>query len=556
MASIGSSDGSNNRSDEIVRRNREEYQTQSSDQTKKHQKELRRLNEQHYAEVEKLKSDYNARMKSMAGASKDAISERDYQYQKDMEDMRAMHRKQIQSLADESGRREDTLRATTDSDSNFNRKNTQERFDKLSDDYMKQLREREDIYQRGIAESREAQQKAVSDNRNKLEAHHNEEMSAMRNDRNETVGSLQKQYKDYRDNAEGRIKSQDLKHMQDQQRASNDMLRAVKRERDLRVESEQILRDGFQDGLQETRGRFEEAKKKEQNATNSALSNMKTSAIDRVENQVRRLEQEKEDLKETKVRNELQLKQNQSREMRNMRDAFGDNMRDLAEQRDEAVRQANSANRDDVLKVHKNLGKQLVDTNRFYRERMEESNRINREAYENIKGDFDGRNAQTKSIADQRVALIYDQSEQAKARMIEKQQEDHSAQQVSKHDEMKQLRASVDSERNAAVRSVHDQMRKQELQHTERMANVVNKYEKQITALKDQMMREKNLADENLKRTVEELQRAHKVAMDQVDARNRDQMRQASAVHSDEVRQINKRHEAKLDQVITEVKKG
>lgn len=556
MSSVGSSDGSNNRNDEVVRRNREEYQAQSSEQTKKHQKELRRINEQHYAEMERLKTDHNEKMKSMAGASKDAISERDHKYQQEMEDMRAMHRKQIQHLADENGRREETLRAASDSDTNQHKKNTMERFDKLSDDYMKQTRNQEANFQRGLAESREAQEQAVAESRKKLQDHHKTETDAMRNERNEAVGNLQRHYKDYRDNAEGRLKSQELRHMQDQRRASDSMLRAVKHERDVRVESEEILRDGFKDGLRDTRERFEEAQKKERDASKLVMGNLKTSAIDRIDNQVRRLEMENQDLKESKVRNELQMKQKQNREIDNIRDAFGDNMRDLAGQRDEAVRQANNANREDVLKVHKDLGKQLVDTNRFYRERMDESNRINREAFENIKSDFDGRNAQTKSIADQRVALIYDQSEQAKSRMIEKQQLEHEAQQLSKHDEMKQLRNTVDSEKNAAVRRVHEQMQKQELMHTERMANVVNKYEKQITALKDQMMRDKLAADDNLKRTVAELQRAHQNAMDQVDAKNRDQMRQASTTHSDEIRQLNKRHEAKLDQVITEVKKG
>jgi hypothetical protein len=283
---------------------------------------------------------------------------------------------------------------------------------------------------------------------------------------------------------------------------------------------------------------------------------MKHSAVDRVENQVRRLENEKEDLKQNKVRNELQLKQQQGREIKNMRDAFQDNVNNLAEQRDAAVNQSNQRNRTDVHVVRKEMGKQLVDTNRFYRERMEESNRINREAYETIKSDFDDRNTQTKSNANQRVERIHGESEESKARMIEQQEQNHMQNQLSKHEEMKKLRAVVDSEKNQAVRRVQEQMRKQELQHTDRMAAVVNKYEKQITGLNDQILRERKIGEENLKRTVEEMQRAHQASIDQLDSKNRDQMRQAQATHGEQLRSVNKRHEAQIDQVLTEVKKG
>jgi hypothetical protein len=557
MSSVGSSDGSNNtKRDDAVRRNREEYQSQSSEQTKKHQKELRRINEQHYAEVEKLKSNHIAQMQSMGKESKDSISERDHKYQREMEDLRAMHRKQVQHLADESARKEDSVKKATTADSSFHRKNTDARFEKLGEDYIKQLHEKESLYQESLKGNREAQERALYDNRKHQEAYHQREVDSIKNERNSSVNSLQKQYKDYRENAEGRLKSQEVKHMQEQQNGSNDLVRAVKRERALRVESENILRDGFSDGLQDTRERFENAMKKDRAARDTAIGNMKASAVDRVESQVRRLELEKEDLKENKIRNELQLKQKQNRELANMRDAFQDNVNNLAEQRDEAVHQFNDRNRKDVLEVRKDMGKQLVDTNRFYRERMEESNRINRDAYETIKDDFDGRNAQTKNNADQRIQRIHGETEETKARMIEKQAADHEVYQQTKQDEMKKIRALVDGEKNAAVRRAHDQMRKQELQHTEKMANMVSKYEKQITTLKDQMMRQHKQAEENLKRTVEEMTRMHHVAMDQVDSKNKDQMRQAQMVHGEQMRQVSKRHEEKIDQVITEVKKG
>jgi len=553
MSSVGSSDSSDR--DKAIRRQREEYQATNSEQTKKHQKELRRINEKHYADVEKLKADHQKSMQSMSGASKDAISERDHKYQAEMNELRDMHRKNVQTLADESSRKLDLARKTNKSTVQQQRQQTDDRFEKINQDYVKDLKAKEQLYHESIQDTREAQDRALDENRKRQEDYHQREMDSVKNERNTSVNNLQKQYKDYRENAEGRLKTQEVKHMQDNQKASNSLVRAVKKERALRVESEDILRDGFQDGLEDTRDRFEKAMNKNRNATDTALGNMKASAVDRIENQVRRLENEKEDLKENKIRNELQMKQKTNRELDNMRDAFQKNVENLAEQRNQAVRQGNERNRADVHEIRKDMGQQLVDTNRFYRERMEESNRINREAYSTIKDDFVTRNENTKNAADLRVQRIYGETEEAKARMIQKQQDDHVANQLNKHNEMKELREHMDGDKNSAVRRMQDHMRKQELQHSERMSAAVSKYEKQITQLKDQMIKDRKHAEENLRRTVEEMQRAHKVALDQVDSKNRDQLRQTNAGHQEQLRQVNKRHEERLDQVIVEVKK-
>jgi polyhydroxyalkanoate synthesis regulator phasin len=87
------------------------------------------------------------------------------------------------------------------------------------------------------------------------------------------------------------------------------------------------------------------------------------------------------------------------------------------------------------------------------------------------------------------------------------------------------------------------------------MGIVVQKYEKQIQGMQDQLMRHEKTSAETLKRTVDELQRAHKVSIDQLEAKNRDRMRTITSHQQEEIRSVNKRHEDKLDAVLTEVKK-
>ena len=64
-----------------------------------------------------------------------------------MEDLRSMHRKNVAGLAEESTKREDLYRKAKATDTSQRQLQNDERFDKLSDDYVTQLRAKERLYQ-------------------------------------------------------------------------------------------------------------------------------------------------------------------------------------------------------------------------------------------------------------------------------------------------------------------------------------------------------------------------------------------------------------------------
>ena len=554
MSSVGSSDGSN-RQDEVVRRNREDYRNNESELIKKHKTELRRIAEQHYQEIENLKNAHNEQMENARKSSTDTIGEREYKHQKSIDEMRGMHLKQLKQTADENARREETLRRANTGDATQQKNQNDSRFEKLNDDYRKNIAKYEEAHKEATAAGREAQASAIAENRAKLEKAYQTQVDSLRAERNEKVKDLQSQMSNYRENSEGRLKEQELRHMGDKNRASDHLMRAVNKERQGRIDSEQNLREGFSDGLETMKGRYEKAMKEERQANGAGSETFKATINDRIDSQVRRLENEKADLKEGKARQETQGKQQQQREMGHLRESYGKNIELALEARDEAVRSNNERNSKDIQQVRGEMSKQMTESGRYYRDRMDENNRINRSAYDNLVDSFDSAQEATKMSTDQRVKQIYQKSEEDKQRMIQMQSEGHSASQTQMRDQVRAVRDVVEGEKNLAVRTMQDQMRKQELQHTEKMSRMVSKYESQIQLLKDQMMKERKTGEENLKRTVDELQRSHKLSVDQLEAKNREQMRQVSTMQGEEVRTLNKRHEEKLDAVLAEVKK-
>jgi hypothetical protein len=557
MSSVGSSDSSSgNRADETARRRAEEQRAQEADTARKHKKELRRLAETHYKEIEDLKKSHAEQMEELKAASNDSITSRDFKHQKEVEDMREMYRKQQKAAADENLRREESLRQAGEGDGMRSKANAEAKVNKLGEDYKRELLRKEQQFGQTLQDAREAQSRAINENRSKLSKSHDVETKAILDERNEKVAQLEQDMTNYRENSEMMRRDRELQHMRDINRASDNLMRSVANERASRKDSEEILRDGFKHGIETMRDRFEDAQKAERNAQNMASANFKTGAMDRIDTQVRRLEGEKEDLKAATTRKELQLKAQKDQEIDNIREAWSKNIDNYRDQRDLAVAQSNERNQKDVGEVRDKYEKTLMDTNRFYRNRMNEEGRIQRLAYDNLVGDFESKTEHMKNVSDQRVKTIFENAADEKSRLSELQKNTHIASQRLHQDQLRELREEMDNDKQQTVNRLQNQMRKQEVQHSERMNQVVQKYEKTIQGLKDQMMQERKLADENLKRTVDELQRSHKLSLDQVESKNRERMRQLSSQQAEEIRQVNKRHEDRLDQVIVEVKKS
>lgn len=558
MSSVGSSDSSSSskRNDEVTRRNREDYRKNESEQIKKHQRELRRLNEQHYSQLEELKQSHASQMENLREASHDALSGRDQKYQEDVEGLRDLHRKQLEQSADENQRKDESLRRSTTTELKQTKAQSDARFERLNQDYRAGLEKTEKNSAEVLAEARKSQAEGIAQNRSRLESDYQVKYDALKDERNQTVGHLQNEGDKYRQNAEGRLKSQQLHHFGDQQRSSENMIRAVQHEREARQDSEEMMREGFTEGLGKMRDRFDKAASKESDAMRMSRENLESDVSTRVVSKLDRLERDKMDLKEKMVHDQVKINFQKQREINNVADAYQKNMENYKEQRDEAVRQGNERNHRDVAEIRKEMEGHMSNNTRFYQGKMNEENRIQRGAYDNLKQDTDLRSEQTRLLADQRVKSVFEKSTEEKARLTEMSMENHSATQRVHQDEMKALRDQLETDKQVAVGRLTEQLKKQEIGHTERMGQVVSKYEKQIVALKDQMMRDRKINEENLKRSVEDLQRVHKLGLDQIEAQNRDRLRQLQAHQDQEIRSVNKRHEEKLDSVLVEVKKS
>ncbi len=556
MSSVGSSDSSNRADSEVARRNREEAKAHEAEVAKRNADKLRGLSDQHYAELEKLKGQHNKQMDDLRKESRQDISERDHHYNQEMEELRGLYKKQLQEQADEANHRDAATRASLGGELSTTKAASESKVGNLQDQSYRTARETEKKIADITNDLTEKEGEAIDGNKDRLTKHFTTREQQMRDERDKTVSGLQRDYTEYRAETSATLRDKELRHHNEQQRSSDNMLRAVRNERMHAQDTQESMKDGFMDAMDKTKERFENANRKQREANSISRDQTKSTVMDRIENQVERLEHDKEDLKDASVNDSIKLKEKQRREIANVADSYQKNMDNYREQRDEAVRSSNDRNHKDIGKVRKELENQAVETNRFYRQQGDERNMIHRTAVDNLKGGFDARAEQIKNTADNRVKNLFEKTNEEKTRMSEFIAENHVASQHSHQDDMRTLRAALEADKQIAVSTLTEHIQKQEIGHAERMSQVVAKYEKQITGLQDQVLKEKKQNEENLKRSTQDMQVAHKTAMDQLEAKNRERLRELNSAHSEEVRIVNKRHEEKLDQVLGEVKRS
>ncbi|HAG91328.1 MAG TPA: hypothetical protein DCL41_05625, partial [Bdellovibrionales bacterium] len=541
--------------DEVVRRNREDYQAKESELVKNHHKEIRRLNEQHYQEMERLKQMHDQQMKAMQEASNKAITRRDNKYQNDIDSMKSMYLKQMKNLSQDAARRENLSGSTMKAEKEQSMIQMESRLKQLNEEYQKQLEIKEKNFNQNLELNKQAQEKGLRDQRQELEEAHQKELNDLRADRDQKISELKREFGVYRRATAQEKRHQQILNIQNQQRASNALLSAVQDEREGRVQSEQALREGFSEGLDRIRGRYEESMEKERLANQQGREYLETDVRGRIESKLERLEREKVKLEKDKIRDQAQLNQQKQREIANLRDSFGDNIKDLQRQRDEAVQASNQRNAKDIDKVSEKFEKLMFHQNRDYLQKVEDQNFAHRKDRDMLETTLEGRAKQTEVIANQRVKNIISDTELSKQRIIKNSQENIETLNQAHVEEIRKLRFEFERDKQQAILALKSQAQDREVKHHEQMVQMQAEHKSEIIKLQDEMREMKQQAEMKLKKTVEDLQRAHQVAQEQQEYRHKDKLQSMEHAHTTQMKNLRRRNDEKMDKLAVAMQK-
>lgn len=552
----GSGMGSSDRATESVRRNREEYIEKENELVKRQQKELRRMAESHQMEIDRLRNDHGTQIEGMREASKENMSARDMQYQKEISDLRALQRKQLQTLAQDSERETRERQTVMDNNAKNLKTSTEDKIARLENHYQDVVSSQNKQHDATLTDVRDKQAEAIAANRERLSKAHGKETRALADDRESSLRKVQNEYGEYRRTSDRRLQDAEIRSVRDRERMSDAHLTAMTRERQGNEDRTGELREGYSNSLDKLRDRYNKAAVEQSEARENSRQHLADDVEGRYGRRTESLQTRLADQKDLNNRQLVENRRKKDLEVGNVRDQFQKNISALEERQNALHTEWTELNKKDVDGINRKDQELLKSTNQFYRDRLATEGMKNREAMDNIQTDFSARHNQEKVQADTRVQRVLTESNNNTERLTVTQREAIEMMRSQHVEEQRNLRMALTQEKDEAVNALKNQLREKEAKHTEQIGQMKLKYDKEIGDLKDLILRERKQNEENSRRIVGDLKRGHDLDMENLNVQYQARIRQIEEAHTKELKTMTRRNDEKMDQLVSTVRKN
>lgn len=544
------------KNDETVRQKREEYQKKESQLVKKHHKSLRQLSEQHQEEIHAIKESHSRQMRDLQNEMRNSIAKRDRNHKQQIDQLREMQRETLKRTAEDHQRKMEIARNAIKQEKLQNTEVVDERIEDLNRRHQEALRRDQVQHTMAIDELRDRMDKALKTRRDQQTESHGKELDAVREERRKTVGELRRNLDELRHNSAVRYREQQLLHFQDKQRMSGNFEDQVVRERKLNEAQKESLREGFAESLEDVKEKYYSKRQEDIDAIRGSREDFRQDVTSRYNRRISSLERAVADQKTTNIVERQKQKAQQQQQIDNIRDNWQKNLEVAQNERDMAVEQANKRNREDVLKVHEEATDLMQRSEKFHMEQRNMHDQINRRALKATKTTLQARNEQTERLADARVLKIQADAEDKIERLKRLFDDNLKSIRADYEQEKSALVQAVETDKFETVERMKDQVRKNEVNTADRLVRTVNEYEKQLNELKDRFVREKRFTDQANRRKIEQLQLDQERVIAEQKANYETKLEDMRMQHKSDIQSITKRHEQKMNEVISSVRKS
>jgi hypothetical protein len=369
MSSVGSAD-KRSQQDEALRRTRETYQEKEVDQSKKHSQELKQLTEVHQTELREMEEAHTRQMEDLKVRTREAISARDMRYQKEIEDLRSMHQNQARRSAQEADVKQKQIQEFMKGQLQTAVAIKDRQSEEQKTQYEAQLGDNTKRFTEGLDQNRQMAKKSIDSEKQKLMDAHKKEMDAIVQDRNRQVDQSQRSLRSLRKTKEQQIKNLEEASRQNQDRLSQSHMSTLREQAADHDIGLTRARAGLSEGLEQNRARYEKAL--EENVERYSMNSeaFKSSIQDRIDNKINVREAENRTLKNDFNRQKADLLNQKNREVANVRSAMGENIDQLEKARSGIVEASNARNAKVLKNVVEEKDQHLVETNRFFQDKI------------------------------------------------------------------------------------------------------------------------------------------------------------------------------------------
>ncbi|RYZ63552.1 MAG: hypothetical protein EOP05_23350, partial [Proteobacteria bacterium] len=309
-------------------------------------------------------------MDELKSKTRDAISRRDMQYQKEIGELRDMHQKQLQRVAGGAEMKQTQTETALKSEIERTEKTTSQQREVLKSNYEDQLKDRNLAFEEYTKDSLKKQGEARSGITERLTKAHDKEMKSVVADRDNQTLEAQREMRSVRHNADQKLKEADRGHESELERVNENHSITLRNASEDNQLTRDLARESTAEAMRRNRDRFEKATEKLAENSEKAREGLQGTVNGRLGGKLKALESENRKLKADIPRLEMKLGQQKKIEIQNVKDAMSDNIENLEKARSETVVASNRKTGSEMNKNNKTNEEILNRTHRFYQDKL------------------------------------------------------------------------------------------------------------------------------------------------------------------------------------------
>jgi hypothetical protein len=357
-----------------VRRTRETYQGRETENAKKQSKQLKNLSEAHNEEILQLQEDHQKQLAELKDKTSEAISRRDIQYQKEMDELREMHNKQLQRVSQDAETKMARSEEASKEEKERGEKISQQQRDILKGSYESQLRDRDKHFEDYSANATKTQSEDLKRSRGRQQEVHDKELYTVIKDRDDRIASQQRSTSDRIKYKDEQLKDLEKSRQNEKARLLANHEVSLRNAGENEVSMAENSREVLKDGIRRNREYYERKVDKMQEENEGSRTRLSESVNDRINNHLTQVEGDFQKLKDDQPRMRVKYEQQKSRELNNLRDSLGDNIRQLEDVRGQTVEASNGKTKVEIERINKANDEFIGRTNKFFQDKISMEN--------------------------------------------------------------------------------------------------------------------------------------------------------------------------------------
>jgi len=554
MSSVSSKTSSSNNNDDI-RETRENYRKKEAEMVKKHNQEIASLNKRHSKEIDGMQKRNSDTLSNVREKTQDTISQRDVKFQKDIEDLRKMHAKQLEKLTAENQEKIDLTRKSSEDDQKLTKVGQDSRVSDLEKNFEREENSQSNQFSSDLQNVREDQKQSIDDTRKKLTTSHQKELDSLREGRNERVAELEEKNENTSKNLGQQLRDQESRHQSDKQRMANANMNNIRMRDEAHNSVQDHTREGFNEDLKDIRSKYAKTREDDLKAQSTIGDNFHTTVSDRIDNEVNHWKNELAEEKNKSVITNMKTKAEAKQEVQDTRNAYNDKFNYLEKARQDALNQNNEVTGKKIHDIRREYDKEMSQNSRYLMDQKTLTDTKNKEALEDMNQDFALRSKYQVDKTDARVDRIRENSENNEATLHDNFENNIAVQRDGFEDKKRELVYGLNKEHSESLRNIKAHAGEQETAHQQNLSTVIDKYEKRINDLQEQMIRERRMKDNHEKMAVKDVRHQADAELEAQRIKYEDKNRMLEASRDRDIKESNRRNQEKLDQVLSSMKK-